>query len=105
MFISRKDRKTVGQTTVQDPRMTCRNVDVFYGNTHAIKNVTLDIGHNEVLAMIGPAGCGKSTFIRCLNRMNDTIEGCRVTGEIILMDEPCSALDPIWRKKRKPCSR
>jgi phosphate transport system ATP-binding protein len=51
---------------------------------HAIKDVTLDIGRNEVLSMIGPSGCGKSTFIRCLNRMNDTIESCRVTGEIML---------------------
>ena len=57
-----------------------RNVDVFYGDKQAIKNVTLDIGRNEVIALIGPSGCGKSTFLRCLNRMNDTIEGCRVTG-------------------------
>jgi phosphate transport system ATP-binding protein len=64
--------------------MTCRNVDVWYGDKQAIKNVSLDIGRNEVIAMIGPSGCGKSTFIRCLNRMNDTIEGCRIAGEIKL---------------------
>jgi len=64
--------------------MTCRNVDVFYGSKQAIKKVSLDVGRNEVLAMIGPSGCGKSTFIRCLNRMNDTIEGCRITGEIAI---------------------
>jgi phosphate transport system ATP-binding protein len=64
--------------------MTCRNVNVYYGDKQAIKNVSLDIGRNEVLSMIGPSGCGKSTFIRCLNRMNDTIESCRVTGEIAL---------------------
>ena len=64
--------------------MTCRDVNVYYGNNHAIKNVSLDIGRHEVLSMIGPSGCGKSTFIRCLNRMNDTIEGCRVTGQIAL---------------------
>jgi phosphate transport system ATP-binding protein len=64
--------------------MVCRNVNVYYGDKQAIKNVSIDIGRNEVLAMIGPSGCGKSTFIRCLNRMNDTIEGCRVTGEIVL---------------------
>ncbi|MGD8716704.1 MAG: phosphate ABC transporter ATP-binding protein PstB [Desulfobacterales bacterium] len=64
--------------------MTCRNVNVYYGEKHAIKNVSLDIGRNEVIAMIGPSGCGKSTFLRCLNRMNDTIESCRVTGDIAL---------------------
>jgi phosphate transport system ATP-binding protein len=64
--------------------MCCRNVNVHYGDKQAIMNVSLDIGRNEVIAMIGPSGCGKSTFIRCLNRMNDTIEGCRVTGEITL---------------------
>jgi phosphate transport system ATP-binding protein len=82
--ISREKRGTVGTVTVDNPRMVCRNVNVYYGDKHAIKNVTIDIGRNEVLAMIGPSGCGKSTFIRCLNRMNDTIEGCRVTGDIIL---------------------
>jgi phosphate transport system ATP-binding protein len=82
--VSREIRATVGRITVDNPRMVCRNVDVYYGGKHAIKNVAIDIGRNEVLAMIGPSGCGKSTFIRCLNRMNDTIEGCRVTGEIVL---------------------
>jgi phosphate transport system ATP-binding protein len=62
-------------------------VDVFYGDKHAIKDVSLDIGQNEVIAMIGPSGCGKSTFLRCLNRMNDTIESCRVSGEICLDDQ------------------
>ena len=69
---------------VENPRMTCREVNVFYGDKQAIKNVSLDIGRNEVIAMIGPSGCGKSTFIRCLNRMNDTIDNCRVTGDIKL---------------------
>ncbi len=83
-LVSRENRQTVGEITVNNPRMTCRNVDVFYGSKQAIKNVSLDVGRNEVIAMIGPSGCGKSTFIRCLNRMNDTIEGCRITGEIAL---------------------
>jgi len=82
--VSREKRETVGTTTVENPRMVCRNVNVYYGDKQAIKNVSIDIGCNEVLAMIGPSGCGKSTFIRCLNRMNDTIEGCRVTGDILL---------------------
>ena len=84
VLINRDNRETVGEITVENPRMTCRDVNVWYGQKHAIKDVSLDIGRNEVLAMIGPSGCGKSTFIRCLNRMNDTIEGCRISGEIML---------------------
>jgi len=84
--VSRDDRKTVGEITHPDARMTCRNVNVYYGNKHAIKNVSLDIGKNEVIAMIGPSGCGKSTFLRCLNRMNDSIDACRVTGDIAMDD-------------------
>ncbi len=83
-LVRRDIRETVGDITVENPRMTCRDVDVYYGEKQAIKNVSLDIGNNEVVAMIGPSGCGKSTFIRCLNRMNDTIDGCRITGEIKL---------------------
>jgi phosphate transport system ATP-binding protein len=85
-LVSREQRTTVGEATVANPRMVCRNVNVYYGDNHAIKEVSLDIGRNQVIAMIGPSGCGKSTFLRCLNRMNDTIEGCRVTGEIFLDD-------------------
>jgi len=73
---------TVGEIYVDDPRMTCRHVNVFYGEKQAIFDVSLDIGKNQVIAMIGPSGCGKSTFLRCLNRMNDTIDICRVSGEI-----------------------
>ncbi|HHD62818.1 MAG TPA: phosphate ABC transporter ATP-binding protein [Desulfobulbaceae bacterium] len=80
------DRQTVGEPFVDNGRMTCRNVNVYYGDKHAIKDVSIDVGKNQVLAMIGPSGCGKSTFLRCLNRMNDTIDTCRVTGEIKLDD-------------------
>lgn len=76
--------KTVGEPLVDHPRMACRNVNVYYGDKHAIREVSLDIARNEVISMIGPSGCGKSTFLRCLNRMNDTIDGCRVTGTIHL---------------------
>ena len=78
---------TVGPALVDDPRMSARTVDVFYGDTQAIDNVSLDIGKNEVLAMIGPSGCGKSTFLRTLNRMNDSIDICRVQGDILLDGE------------------
>jgi phosphate transport system ATP-binding protein len=83
-LVSREDRSTVGEPFVTDPRMTCRSVNVYYSEKQAIKDVSLDIGRNEVISMIGPSGCGKSTFIRCLNRMNDTIDVCRVTGEIAI---------------------
>jgi phosphate transport system ATP-binding protein len=79
--------QTVGDYTVAKPVMRARNVDVFYGDNHAIQKVNLDVAWNEVIALIGPSGCGKSTFIRCLNRMNDTIESARVTGEITLDGE------------------
>ncbi len=76
--------KTVGNPFVDSPRMKCREVSVDYGEKRAVFDVNLDIANNEVIAMIGPSGCGKSTFLRCLNRMNDTIPGCRVSGSIIL---------------------
>ena len=65
-------------------KLTASGVDVFYGAKHAIKTVSIDIAEREVVAFIGPSGCGKSTFLRCLNRMNDTIAACRVTGDIRL---------------------
>lgn len=68
----------------QKIKMTARDVKVFYGSNQAIHGVDMDIVENEVIAFIGPSGCGKSTFLRCLNRMNDTIDSCRVTGEIVL---------------------
>ena len=68
----------------QELKISAKNLNVFYGKKQAILNVSLDIAKNEVISMIGPSGCGKSTFIRCLNRMNDTIETCRVEGEIKL---------------------
>lgn len=80
----REYKSTVGDLTSPNPRIRCRNVDVFYGDKHAVQDVNLDIGINQVIALIGPSGCGKSTFLRCLNRMNDTIPECRVTGEIIM---------------------
>ncbi len=79
--------KTVGAPLVSEPNITLRNVDVYYGDKQAVYNVELDIAKNEVIAMIGPSGCGKSTLLRCLNRMNDTILGCRVTGDICLEKE------------------
>ncbi|MBL6928649.1 MAG: phosphate ABC transporter ATP-binding protein [Rhodospirillales bacterium] len=66
------------------PKIISRGVDVFYGDTQALFGVDIDIRPNEVTALIGPSGCGKSTFLRCLNRMNDIIDGCSVRGSITL---------------------
>jgi phosphate transport system ATP-binding protein len=88
--------ETVGSPFCDNPKISSRNVDVYYGKTHAIKDVSLDIGQNEVIALIGPSGCGKSTYLRCINRMNDTIDICRVTGKILIDGTN------IYRKKQDP---
>ncbi len=67
---------------MNDTKISARNVQVYYGDNHAIKDVNVDIADKTVTAFIGPSGCGKSTFLRTLNRMNDTIDICRVEGEI-----------------------
>jgi phosphate transport system ATP-binding protein len=79
--------QTVGKPLIAEAKMSMRNVDVFYGDKQAIFDVNLDIGKNEVIALIGPSGCGKSTFLRCLNRMNDSIDICRVSGQFMLEDQ------------------
>jgi phosphate transport system ATP-binding protein len=78
-------------------KISAQNVQVYYGDTHAIKDVSVDIEDKTVTAFIGPSGCGKSTFLRCLNRMNDTIDICRVTGDIRIDDEDIydSRVDPV----------
>ena len=84
---------TVGDISVENPRMTARQVQVNYGDKSAIQDVSLDIGSCEVISFIGPSGCGKSTFLRCLNRMNDTIKSCRVSGDIRLNGDDIYAPD------------
>ncbi len=81
-----EEGKTVGKPYSDDPKFKLRDVEVFYGDAPAIKKISLDIGRNEVIAFIGPSGCGKSTFLRCLNRMNDSIDICRVKGSLQLDD-------------------
>jgi phosphate transport system ATP-binding protein len=85
--------ETVGDITSKDPVICVRGGNVHYGETHAVRNISLDVGRNEVIALIGPSGCGKSTFIRCLNRMNDTIEAARVTGDFRLDGQDIYARD------------
>lgn len=86
--------KTMVTKTV---KIAANNVNVHYGDSHAIKDVSVGIEANAVTAFIGPSGCGKSTFLRCLNRMNDTIDVCRVTGEILLDEEDIydRRVDPV----------
>ncbi|MFD1703268.1 phosphate ABC transporter ATP-binding protein PstB [Methylopila henanensis] len=72
---------------VANPKIVAKNVNVHYGEKHALKDVSIDIAERAVTAFIGPSGCGKSTFLRCINRMNDTISICRVTGLITIDDQ------------------
>ena len=87
---------TVGQPQCDNPKFSTKNVNVFYAENQAIHDVSLDIGGHEVIALIGPSGCGKSTYLRCLNRMNDTIDICKVEGQILLDNEN------IYTKKQDP---
>lgn len=74
------------QNQVQD-KMTVKGLDLYYGDFHALKNINLNMHAKEVTAFIGPSGCGKSTFLKSLNRMNDMVEGCRITGDVRLDGE------------------
>lgn len=89
-------RETVGNVRCDDAFMIAEGVNVHYGDNHAIRDVTLEIAKNQVIALIGPSRCGKSTFLRCLNRMNDTIETARVSGLITLDGKD------IYRKSQDP---
>ncbi|MCK5284928.1 MAG: phosphate ABC transporter ATP-binding protein [Alphaproteobacteria bacterium] len=79
-----KKVKTAKINDEHDIRMKTKDLSVFYNNDQALFDVNLDIRNNQVTALIGPSGCGKSTFMRCLNRMNDYVKGCRVTGKVKL---------------------
>ncbi len=84
-------------TKMFETKFSAKDVDVFYGTNHAIKKVSVEIPDKTVTAFIGPSGCGKSTFLRCLNRMNDTIAVCKVSGDIRLDGEDIYAgdVDPV----------
>ena len=94
MYDAVNTEQSVQQT---ETKISARNVQVYYGDTHAIKDVDVDIADKTVTAFIGPSGCGKSTFLRCLNRMNDTIDICRVEGRIELDGEDIydPKVDPV----------
>jgi phosphate transport system ATP-binding protein len=93
-------KDTNNQESVVDTaniKIAARNVQVYYGDNHAIKDVNVEIEANTVTAFIGPSGCGKSTFLRCINRMNDTIDICRVEGDILIDGEDIydRRVDPV----------
>jgi len=83
-------------------KMSVQNLNFYYGNVLALKNVNLDILTNHVTALIGPSGCGKTTFLRCLNRMNDVVEGAQAEGQILLDGEDIYSLevDPVQFRRR-----
>ena len=89
-------------TTNAPPKMRARNVSVFYGEKQALKDVSIEVHDDRVTAFIGPSGCGKSTFLRCFNRMNDTIPAARVTGDIELdgTDITSPAMDVVQLRAR-----
>ena len=68
-------------------KFTVEKLDLFYGDFHALKNINMNIPENKITAFIGPSGCGKSTFLKSLNRMNDLVEGCKITGDVRLDGE------------------
>lgn len=85
-----------------EPRIKVRNLNLHYGKFQALKDVNLDICPNQVTALIGPSGCGKSTFLRCLNRMNDLIDGVTIVGEILIDGAEINSpnVDPVRLRKR-----
>lgn len=72
---------------MDNSKITVESLNLHYGENHALKNVNMEIADHAITAFIGPSGCGKSTFLRCLNRMNDLVDGCRVEGKVILDEE------------------
>ncbi|KZX93188.1 MAG: phosphate ABC transporter ATP-binding protein PstB [Sulfitobacter sp.] len=91
------NRYSESDVTTQPVKIAARNVQVYYGHSHAIRDVDIDINDKTVTAFIGPSGCGKSTFLRCINRMNDTIDAARVTGDIRIDGEDIydKRVDPV----------
>lgn len=91
-----------GQAALAARKIVCRNVSVQYRETTAIQNISIKVPDKAVTALIGPSGCGKSTFLRCLNRMNDTIEGAQVDGEILMDGQNINGpdVDPVMLRAK-----
>lgn len=78
-------------------KITVRDLNLYYGENHALKDVNMNIRENCVTAFIGPSGCGKSTFLKTINRMNDLVDGVRITGEVKLDDEDTASLKKRYK--------
>ena len=94
------EQKTVIQPESEETEQnevvfSIKNLNLSYGPKQVLKNVSMDIYKNKVTAFIGPSGCGKSTFLRCLNRMNDLISDCKITGEILYGDKDINQVNPM----------
>jgi phosphate transport system ATP-binding protein len=89
------------EPTITQPKIAAKNLNFFYGDFQALKDISVEIAQNKVTAFIGPSGCGKSTFLRCLNRMNDLIDGTRLEGEIVIdgRDIYRAGVDPVELRK------
>ena len=72
---------------MKNNKISVRNLNLYYGENHALKKVSMDIRENTITAFIGPSGCGKSTFLKCLNRMNDLVENVRINGQVLIDHE------------------
>lgn len=90
-------KSPLGKSPLGNIKVSANNINVFYGAKQALFDVNIDIPEKSVTAFIGPSGCGKSTFLRCINRMNDTIDGCRVDGSIMIDDQNVNdkSIDPV----------
>ena len=91
---------TLDRTMTENTKITAQSVNVHYGDKQAIQDVNVDIIDKAVTDFIGPSGCGKSTFLRCINRMNDTIVGCKVTGSITFEGKELTEFDPVYLRSR-----
>ena len=88
----------MGETTI----LQSKNLDLFYGDHHALKGITMDIPEKQITALIGPSGCGKSTFMKTINRMNDLVPGVTIKGQMLYRDQDiyASDVDVTWLRKR-----
>ena len=80
-----------------------KDLNLYYGDYHALKNINMDLAENEITAFIGPSGCGKSTFLKCLNRMNDLVEGCKITGSVTLDGEDIYGNMDVNKLRKRVC--
>ena len=85
-----------------ETKISTSDLNLYYGNNHALKNINLDIYENQITAFIGPSGCGKSTYLKTLNRMNDLVPGVKITGEVDFHGQDLygSSVDPTWLRKQ-----